>query len=30
LQFDYLPANFAETTIQLREMDAKEAAQPTK
>ena len=30
LRFDYLPDNTAETTIQLREMDAKEAAQPTK
>jgi hypothetical protein len=30
LRFDYLPANFAETTIQLREMDAKEGAQGAK
>lgn len=30
LKFDYLPAHVADTTIQLREMDAKEAAQPSK
>jgi hypothetical protein len=29
LQFDYVPARLAETTIQLREMDRKEAAAPS-
>ena len=29
LRFDYLPARLADTTVQLREMDPKERAQPT-
>ena len=29
LKFDYLPANIAETTIQVRKMQPKEAAQQT-
>lgn len=29
LRFDYLPARLSDTTIQMREMDAKEAAQPS-
>jgi hypothetical protein len=29
LRFDYLPAHLADTTIQLREFDPKETAQPS-
>ena len=29
LRFDYLPARLSETTVQLREMDPKDRAQPT-
>src|ERR1700682_5057851 len=29
LRFNYLPARLSDTTIQMREMDAKEAAQPS-
>jgi hypothetical protein len=29
LRFDYLPARLADTTIQLREFDPKETAQPS-
>ena len=29
LRFDYLPARLAETTIQLREFDPKDTAQPS-